>query len=126
MGGVGVEGRAGGGGDLTQEDDFGLVRAQQDILRPAKALLPRLATGSEPAAQPVVPVEARPLDRFVPGGGLPAFLEGQDLLPVKLPSPSTRYRDRSAPAWSLDNLAGRTTGLVVPTLRQRPLRPSHR
>jgi len=59
------------------------VLTQHNILDPAKVLL-TLLRRVRAAAKPVGPVQGQQVDRFLPGGGLAAFLEGQDIHPIKL------------------------------------------
>ena len=84
IGDVGVEGGTGCGGDFTLQNDMGLVFAQLDVLAPAKVLLPLFAILPEPAAEAVGAVQGQQADRFVPGGGLAAFLESEHVHPIEL------------------------------------------
>jgi len=61
IGGVDVEG-GGLGGDFTLQNDVGLVRAEHDVLQPAKVLPSLLAIGPQPNAKPVGPVEGKQFD----------------------------------------------------------------
>ena len=57
--------------------------AEHDVLDPAKVLLPGLAVGPEQKAVPIGAVERQQVDEFLPGGGLTALFDGQDVFPTE-------------------------------------------
>jgi hypothetical protein len=84
IGDMGVEGGR-LGSDFPLQDDVGLMLAEDDVLDPAKVLLALLTIASE-QAMPVGGMERQQVEEFLPGGGLAAFFDGQDVFPDFTPS----------------------------------------
>jgi hypothetical protein len=73
--------------DFTRQDDVGLVVAKHNVFSPAKIPQPLPAVFSQ---QALGTVERQQMNRFLPGGGLAAILEGQDVSPIKQQASSER------------------------------------